>query len=58
LSLGGGAAGILIAPDSSRAYVAVSTADKVAVVDLKTLEVRGQIVAGKQPDGLAWAIRK
>jgi YVTN family beta-propeller protein len=58
LSLGGGAAGILIAPDSSRAYVAVSTADKVAVVDLKTLEVMGQIVAGKQPDGLAWAIRK
>jgi YVTN family beta-propeller protein len=58
LSLGGGAAGILIAPDGSRAYVAVSTADKVAVVDLKTLEVMGQIVAGKQPDGLAWAILK
>ena len=57
-SLGGGAAGILIAPDGSRAYVAVSTADKVAVVDLKTLEVVGQIVAGKQPDGLAWAVRK
>jgi YVTN family beta-propeller protein len=58
LSLGGGAAGILIASDGSRAYVAVSTADKVAVLDLKTLEVVGQIVAGKQPDGLAWAVRK
>ena len=58
LSLGGGAAGILIAPDGSRAYVAVSTNDKVAVVDLKTLEVVGQISAGKQPDGLAWAVRK
>jgi len=57
LSLGGGAAGILIAPDGSRAYVAVSTADKVAVVDLKTLEVTGQLAAGKQPDGLAWAVR-
>jgi len=56
-SLGGGAAGILIAPDGSRAYVAVSTADKVAVVDLKTLEVTGQISAGKQPDGLAWTVR-
>jgi YVTN family beta-propeller protein len=58
LSLGGGAAGILIAPDGSRAYVAVSSADKVAVVDLKTLEVVGQIDAGKQPDGMAWAERK
>jgi YVTN family beta-propeller protein len=58
LNLGGGAAGILIVPDGSRAYVAVSTADKIAVVDLKTLEVTGQISAGKQPDGLAWAVRK
>jgi YVTN family beta-propeller protein len=57
-SLGGGAAGILITPDGSRAFVAVSTADKVVVVDLKTLEVVGQISAGKQPDGLAWAVRK
>jgi YVTN family beta-propeller protein len=58
LNLGGGAAGILIAPDGSRAYVAVSTADKIVVIDLKTLEVTGQIDAGKQPDGLAWAMRK
>jgi YVTN family beta-propeller protein len=58
LNLGGGAAGILIAPDGSRAYVAVSSADKIAVVDLKTLEVTGQINAGKQPDGLAWAVLK
>lgn len=58
LSLGGGAAGILMAPDASRAFVAVSSADKVAVVDLKTLEVAGQIDAGKQPDGLAWVVGK
>jgi len=58
LNLGGGSAGILIAPDGSRAYVAVSSADKVAVIDLKTLEVTGQISAGKQPDGLAWVITK
>jgi len=58
LNLGGGAAGILIAADGARAYVAVSMADKVAVVDLKTLEVVGQIDAGKQPDGLAWATQK
>jgi YVTN family beta-propeller protein len=58
LSLGGGAAGILMAPDGSRAYVAVSTRDKVVVVDLKTLEATGEISPGKQPDGLAWAARK
>jgi len=56
--LGGGAAGILMAPDGSRAFVAVSGHDDVAVVDLKTLEVTGHISAGKQPDGLAWAVRK
>ena len=58
LDLGGGAAGILIAPDGSRSYVAVSTGDKIAVVDLKTLDVVGQFSVGKQPDGLAWAVRK
>ena len=58
LNLGGGAAGILIAPDGSRAYVAVSTADKIVVVDLKTLEVTAEISAGKQPDGMAWASGK
>ncbi len=58
LNLGGGAAGILIAPDGSRAYVAVSTGDKIAVLDLKTLAVVGQIDAGKQPDGMAWAVRR
>jgi YVTN family beta-propeller protein len=57
-TLGGGAAGILVAPNGSRAFVAVTAADKVVVVDLKTLEVTGQISAGRQPDGLAWAVRK
>ena len=56
--LGGGAAGILMVPDGSRAFVAVSGNDYVAVVDLKTLEVIGRISAGKGPDGLAWAERK
>src|SRR6266403_5739634 len=57
LNLGGGAAGILIVPDGSRAYVAVSGKDKVAVVDLKSLEVTGYVSTGKQPDGLAWVQR-
>ncbi len=55
---GGGSAGILIVPDGSRAYVAVSGKDKVAVVDLKKLEIEGYIATAKGPDGLAWAERK
>jgi YVTN family beta-propeller protein len=58
LSLGGGSAGILVAPDGGRAYVAVSTNGKIVVVDLKTLAVIGQISVGNQPDGLAWAVMK
>jgi YVTN family beta-propeller protein len=57
LNFGGGSAGILIVPDGSRAFVAVSGADKVVVLDLKSLEIMGQIPTGKQPDGLAWAVR-
>lgn len=57
INLGGGAAGILIAPDSPRVYVAVSAKDKVAVVDLKSLEVTGTVSTGRQPDGLAWVQR-
>jgi YVTN family beta-propeller protein len=58
LKLGHGAAGILMQPDGSRAYVACSPDDNVAVVDLKSLEVTGRIRAGREPDGLAWAVRK
>jgi YVTN family beta-propeller protein len=55
LNLGGPSSGILIAPDGSRAFVAVSAKNKVAVVDLKTLEVTGEVQVGKGPDGLGWA---
>jgi YVTN family beta-propeller protein len=58
VNLGRGVAGILIVPDGSRAYVAVSTDGQVAVVDLKTFSVTGRITTGKGPDGMAWAVRK
>jgi YVTN family beta-propeller protein len=58
LNLGGPSSGILIVPDGSRAYVAVSAKNKVAVVDLNTLEVTGEVQVGKGPDGLAWAQSK
>jgi YVTN family beta-propeller protein len=55
LNLGGPSSGILIAPDGSHAYVAVTAKNKVAVVDLKTLEMTGEVQVGKGPDGLGWA---
>jgi YVTN family beta-propeller protein len=58
IKLGRGAAGILMQPDGSRAYVACSPDNYVAVIDLKTLETIGHIDAGREPDGLAWATRQ
>ena len=58
INLGHGSAGIMVAPDGSRAFVAVSPDNNVAVVDLKTLALAGRIVTGNGPDGLAWAVRK
>ncbi len=55
ISLGHGAAGILVAADGSRAFVAVSPDDCVAVVDLRSLSVTGRVSTGKGPDGMAWA---
>jgi YVTN family beta-propeller protein len=57
VTLGHGAAGIQIQPDSARAYVACSPDGYVAVVDLRSMTVVGRIQAGADPDGLAWAVR-
>jgi YVTN family beta-propeller protein len=54
VKLGSQPAGILIEPDSARAYVAVTGDDNVAVIDLKTLDLLGRIQTGKGPDGMAW----
>jgi len=58
LKVGRGAAGILMDPNGSRAFVACSPDNYVAVVDLKTLEVTKKIDVGGTPDGLAWAVRR
>jgi YVTN family beta-propeller protein len=58
LKVGHGAAGILMQPDGSRAFVACTPDNYVVAIDLKSLEVFGKITAGKNPDGLAWAQRK
>jgi YVTN family beta-propeller protein len=55
VKVGKGAAGILMVPDGSRAFVACSPDNYIAVIDLKTLEVTGHLEVGRSPDGLAWA---
>ena len=54
MKLGQQPAGILITPDSSKAYVAVTGDDYVAVIDLKRLELADRIQSGTGPDGMAW----
>jgi YVTN family beta-propeller protein len=58
LQLGGGAAGILMDPSGSRAFVAVSGGNKVVVLNLKSLTVTGEITPLGEPDGMAWAVQK
>ncbi len=57
LKVGHGAAGILMDPDGSRAFVACSPDNYVAIIDLKTLEITKHIDVGGVPDGLAWAVQ-
>jgi YVTN family beta-propeller protein len=54
IDTGGGGSSILIVPDGSRAYIGMTGADKVAVVDLGKLEVVSTIQPGEGPDGMAW----
>ena len=58
LSVGHGAAGILMDPDGSRVFVACSADNYIAVLDLKTLAVTSHLDVGTVPDGLAWAITR
>jgi YVTN family beta-propeller protein len=55
VKVGTGAAGIMVSPDGSKAYIACSPDNYIAVVDLKALKVIDHIDVGKNPDGLAWA---
>jgi len=58
IPVGHGAAGILMQPDGSRAFVACTPDSYVAVIDLHSLNVTGHIDADENPDGLAWATRR
>jgi YVTN family beta-propeller protein len=58
IPVGHGAAGIQMQPDGSRAFVSCTPDDYVVAIDLKSLQVTAHIDAGKNPDGLAWAIQR
>jgi YVTN family beta-propeller protein len=58
ISVGHGAAGILMQPDGARVFIACSPDDYVTVIELKSLQVTGHIDAGHEPDGMAWAVQR
>ena len=58
IPIGRGAAGLEVQADGARAFVSCTPDDYVAVIDLSSQTVAGHLDAGKQPDGLAWAVRR
>jgi YVTN family beta-propeller protein len=58
LNIGHGAAGILMDPDGTRAFVACTGDNYIAVIDLKTLTATGQRIDIGGPDGMDWAVQK
>ena len=58
LPLGRGASGILVTPDGSRAYVALTGNNAVAVINLATLTEETRLNTGSGPDGMAWLKEK
>jgi YVTN family beta-propeller protein len=50
--------GLLMAPGGSVAYTTLNSRDAVAVIDLKSMTMAGEVKTGRGPDGLAWAARK
>lgn len=54
LQLGGGAAGMLMDPGGSRAFIAVSGGNKMVALDLHTFAVVGELAPLGNPDGMAW----
>jgi len=57
LPVGAVPVGILISPDNRTAYVANTADDKISVIDLERWALDGEIVAGNEPDGMAWVGR-
>ena len=54
IALGKAPEGILLDPSGTRAFVAVSGDNHIAIFDLNTLTVTGRLETGAGPDGMAW----
>lgn len=54
---GGGSEAVLMDPVSNRAFVSVTGANKVVVIDLDSLTISAEIPL-EAPDGSAWAVRQ
>ncbi len=57
IATGNAPAGIVIAPDGRRAFVACSGAGVVQIIDLEKMAIAGSVDTGNQPDGMAWSAR-
>ena len=47
--------GILMHPSGTHAFVANTQADVITVIDLVKFKIVGRLVAGQEPDGLAYS---
>ena len=47
-----------MSPDGKLVYTTLNSRDAVAVIDLKTMTMTGEVKTGRGPDGLAWAVLK
>ena len=47
--------GIVITPEGNLAFIANTRADIVTVIDLKAWKIRARLIAGKEPDGMAYS---
>lgn len=57
VALGSGPAGILTDLNGSPVLAAVSGGNTVAIVDLQSLTVTGEMAPSREPDGMAWAVQ-
>jgi DNA-binding beta-propeller fold protein YncE len=51
---GGHPEGIQMAPDGSRAFLALAQEGAVVAIDLKTLTVSSKLITGPDAGGMAW----
>ena len=52
---GGGPQGLTVTPDSRTVFISLSAQDRVAIVDLESLSVKGYLPASHGPDGVAFS---